>query len=221
MSVASAKQPQEAGRFDTARQDKGGTSYLPSNARPVANRLLITVTSRGAANTAPSFAMSRDATESALDVLASALNMNVRRDRDVTEQALASLAEAIMTTPPRAPFAAFEHAAFEEPPDWLRSRDRIFRISAEGTEALAHIPRQDNEMPPTKIISLLTGAIAAMLPIGGVLIGVIYSTLRSDLDDLKKSSSEMVKTISSVDKQAAVTNQKLEDILKELQKPRR
>jgi hypothetical protein len=93
--------------------------------------------------------------------------------------------------------------------------------AAQAMTMLNEVPRQENEMTPVKIIAFLTAAITTLLSIGLVLIGVIYSSLRSDIDDLKKSSTEMTKTIASVDKQAAVTNQKLDDILQELKRPRR
>jgi hypothetical protein len=129
--------------------------------------------------------------------------------------------QSARTVPAAAPRNERRAVAAYAAPAELRSSNAVFRAVPDEPEALSHIPRQDDEMAPVKTIAFLTAAITAMLPIGGVLIGVVYSNLRSDIDDVKKSSNEMVKTIASVDKQAAVTNQKLEDILRELQKPRR
>ena len=102
----------------------------------------------------------------------------------------------------------------------------IYATSGLGDSSLQKMTEtfRDQEMSglvtPVKIIGFLTAAIAAMLPIFAVLVGVIYSNLRGDLDDLKKSNIEIVKTVGSVDKQVAVTNQKLDDLVRELQKRR-
>ncbi|MCA6105111.1 hypothetical protein [Bradyrhizobium australafricanum] len=115
-------------------------------------------------------------------------------------------------------------AAYEPPPDRIAYKaggpdELLLRmLGQEGNQVASE--NMSQLVTPVKIIGALTAMITAMLPIGGVFIGVIYSNIRSDLDDLKKSNIEIVKTVASVDKQAAVTNQKLDDIVRELQKRR-
>lgn len=71
------------------------------------------------------------------------------------------------------------------------------------------------------VVKIAAWAGAGLLGIISVLIGVIYANLRGDFDDLKKSNIELVKSVASIDKQVAVSNQRLDDILRELQKGRR
>ena len=221
MSPPSLEVNQETGWHDASRFNRGAASNLRSNARAVPNTLPRTaLVSRGAANTAPTRIGYPDATATvAIDTLASAI---AEQPNEIPQRALASEASLVSHRTLKGPIPLF--AAYEMPPSFETSA--IFRrVPEERTEILERTLGQDENrsdlMTSVNQIKILTGIIAAMLPIGGVLIGIIYSNLRGDIDDLKKSSIETVKTLASVDKQVGITNARLEDILKELQKPSR
>jgi hypothetical protein len=227
--IATSASVQELAWRDAIRSVKGGASYLPRISRPVANRLLIAAGSRGEANLRPISLGYRDAGASALEALAVGLGKKLKTEpNDKLEPTLAVLAAAIGRSS-----GDVSYSAQYSPSEFVyRLPDRDlppFLAEARAPFEPTFIMSRDTEMPTwfttDKVIAGLLGLIAT-------LISVVFLSVRSDIDDLKKVSLEMPKQISDlkvglvssikdVEKQAAIANSRLDLILEELKRPQR
>lgn len=238
---ATATRVQEGTWSNFGYRDKGVAAYLASNVRAVANTVTITAQSRGTANTFPTILRRQDADASALEALAIGLGRNLKSEADeklaaalpktdhVTEAALAALVSAIQH-PKALPSTSIVPTSERRP---LSASMSLWGPSVrfDVNEALepTFIIGRDTTMPTwittDKVIAGLLGLIAT-------LISVVYLNMKSDIDDLKKFSLETPKQISDlkvsltnaikdVEKQAAVTNSRLDLILEELKRPQR
>jgi hypothetical protein len=88
---------------------------------------------------------------------------------------------------------------------------------ATGARVMAKVESQPAWYDSNRIVA---GLLAALL----ILVGIIYANMKGDIDDLKKDSKEiirqssdmrvdLVKAISSVEKQGAATNARLDQLI--------
>jgi hypothetical protein len=238
MSAASA-QAQEAAWLNVGRSDKGGASYISSNPRPLANTPPVVARSRGEANILPNALAYRDSATSAWEALTAEAGKKLKSEAD--DRMVAALPKTDYLEKDEWVFALATEMekSGQALAAYLRPRTSQLHIGGlseppaafeayEGSEPTFVISR-DTAMPTWLTTDKL---IAGLLGLIATLISVVYLNVKSDVDDLKKFSLEMPKQISDlkvsltgsikdVEKQAAITNSRLDLILEELKRPQR